>query len=196
MTNQSVLDSFKMVLDRGWVVVPQGFRRHTGGISSFSGPALRSGLAVKFENTPPFSIPPPYTRLFAPAVVAADGRIGSNAEGVLAGVSWALLPADGGATIGSEFCLTRRWRSSDSSSSSSESSASNASARAGSLTRRLRPPGAMEEAREWKEGGGEEGGGIESGEEVDWWCVLEETWSSSSWALTWMIGRGLAIVSY
>lgn len=61
--------------------------KRTGGISSFSGPALRSGLAVKFENTPPFSIPPPYTRLFVPDPVdAADGLIGSN-EGVLAGVS-------------------------------------------------------------------------------------------------------------
>lgn len=90
-------------------------------------------------------------------------------------VTWALLP-DG---TGSEFCLTKRWRSSTVSSSSSESSASKASARAGSLTRRLR--GVLEEAREWKEGGGEDGGIDESGLG---WCVLE-TWSSSSWALTW-----------
>lgn len=56
--------------------------------------------------------------------------------------------------IGSEFCLTSRCLSSGSS-SESESSASKASARVGSLTRLFR--GAAEDARERKDGGGEDG---------------------------------------
>lgn len=54
--------------------------KHTGGISSFSGPVFFSGFAVRFVKTPPFSMPPPYTRFEFPAVAGA--RIGSS-DGVL-----------------------------------------------------------------------------------------------------------------
>lgn len=70
----------------------------------------------------------------------------------------ALLPLFDCGTV-SELCLTSRCLSSGSS-SESESSASNASASAGSSTLRFR--GAVEDALEWKEGGGESGVGLES----------------------------------
>lgn len=73
-------------------------------------------------------------------------------SGVFSGMLLSLL--DGG--IRSEFCLTRRCLSSGSS-SESESSTSNASASAGSSTRRFR--GAVEDALERNEGGGELGTG-------------------------------------
>lgn len=134
--------------------------QRTGGCSSFSVPD-RSGLAVKFENTPSDWIPLPKTMRFEFAV--ADDAEAALAPGVLppelppvggVGCDGVLLLPVPCCTERPESCLTNRWRSSGSS-SESESSPSNASASVGSLTVRLR--GATEDAREWNDGGGEEG---------------------------------------
>lgn len=161
-------------------------RGHTGGCSSFSLAPARSGLAVKFEKTPSLWMPLPKI-LFDAAVTAAAAAVAIfDLAGAGAGMLLAAEPPPAvelPLMMGSEFCLTRRCLSSGSS-SSSESSASNASARVGSLTRLFR--GVGEDALEWKDGGGELG--ICWRERVVW--MGEETWSSSSWALTcWLIRR-------
>lgn len=137
---------------------------HTGGCSSFSVPA-RSGLAVKLEKMPSFWMPLPKIRF---EEIVADAFVLADCAGVdrVAGVLVPELPVRGvgcrvllpllDCDIRSEFCLTRRCLSSGSS-SESEPSASNASASAGSSTPRFR--GAVEDALEWNDGGGELGTG-------------------------------------
>ena len=124
---------------------------HTGGFSSASSPLV--GFALRFAQTPPF--PPPYTRPLTGACVLKEGS----------SVTLLCRPGGGGASSsGSGFPRIKRWRSSrPSSSSSSSESESNVSARVrsswcvgGSSESRRRDVG--EEAREWKDGGGEAGG--------------------------------------
>lgn len=129
--------------------------------------------------------------LFDEAVADAVVRAGCAGGGREAGVLVPELPVKGvccrvllslvDCDARSEFCLTRRCLSSGSS-SESESSPSNASASAGSSTLRFR--GAVEEAREWNDGGGELGIGWDEGR-VRERSMGDATWSSSSsWALT------------
>ncbi len=149
---------------------------HTGGSSSFSSPG--SGRAVRLEKTPSDCMPPPKTRPGYPVVGGGGCGRGcdvwdvTSAELVVLAVCSAEgaeleAASDGGARIGRRASRLRisRWRSSASSSSLSPS-LSNASASAGSTVRprpatfvcgRGSPLGDRDDAREWKDGGGELG---------------------------------------
>lgn len=132
--------------------------QHTGGFSSSSSP--RVGFALKFANTPSFC-PPPYIRPAAPAVAVLNS---GNCVTLLC------LPGRAGrnelsSTRGGSSGVPRmsRWRSSVSSSSDSASNVSakvpSASLASGSSASKRRDVAAGEEARLWKDGGGEAGMG-------------------------------------
>lgn len=148
----------------------QGFQskgRQTGGCSSFSAlPSVRSGRADIFANTPSVPTPPPITR----------GREPDEAVSDVAGIEVGAVGAESRAEsvvdlmVGVESCRTNLALSSVS--SSLASSSSKASARS-LLTW---PFCVGEEAREWKDGGGESGTWPRR-------CGTS-SWSSSSWAFT------------
>ena len=132
--------------------------KHTGGFSSSSSPLV--GFALKFANTPSFC-PPPYIRPAAPAVTVLNS---GNCVTLLC------LPGLAGLNELSSTCgvssgvpRISRWRSSVSSSSDSASNVSasvpSASLASGSSASSRRDVAAGEEARLWKEGGGEAGMG-------------------------------------
>ena len=130
----------------------------TGGASSFSSWPQTSGRAERLENTPSDCMPLP--KILVRVVDGAPVPWLGYAEPAMAITGCA--PLDGAAVpspddpcCASAFpavgCLTSLWYTSSLSSSSSLASASdsNASARAEEM--------AVEEVREWNEGGGEDG---------------------------------------
>lgn len=141
--------------------------RQTGGCSSFSAvPSVRSGRADIFANTPSDPNPPPITRGREPDEAVSD--VAGTEVGAVGAESRAESLVD--LMVGVESCRTNLALSSVS--SSLASSSSNASARS-LLTRPFR---VGDEAREWKDGGGELGTWARR-------CGTS-SWSSSSWAFT------------
>lgn len=141
--------------------------RQTGGCSSFSGaPSVRSGRADIFANTPSDPNPPPITR----------GREPDEAVSDVAGTELGAVGAESRAESLVDLMVgVESWRTNlalSSVSSSLASSSSKASARS-LLTRPFR---VGEEAREWKDGGGELGTRARG-------CGTSSC-SSSSWAFT------------
>lgn len=130
----------------------------TGGCSSNFSPA--SGFALKFANTPSDPDPPPYTRVAGvkAGMYVAARRSTSGATGVLRGTSEGVAICSADADEGLPL-ISRCLSSPSLSSSLSDPSASNVSARfwstgdSASNGRRE----VTEEARDRKEGGGEEG---------------------------------------
>jgi len=150
---------------------------HTGGSSSFSASLPRSGLAIKFAKTPSDWTPPPYTLVDLVAdPAAADGRIVCV---VAVGCDVAEDASVCAALLVPDDVLLRTKRCLSSASSSLSSDSSNASARSG-LTVWFLSLDMIDDALEWKEGGGELGiGCVGLG-----WEAIGDTASSSSWAFT------------
>lgn len=129
-------------------------------------PSVRSGRADIFANTPSVPTPPPITRGREPDEAVSD--VAGTEVGAVGVESRAESLVD--LMVGVESCRTSLALSSVS--SSLASSSSKASARS-LLTRPFR---VGEEAREWKDGGGELGTRARR-------CGTS-SWSSSSWAFT------------
>lgn len=125
-----------------------GSEIHTGGISSFSTAASRSGRADMLANTPSVPTPPPTTR---PLVAAAEATDPADGGVYCAGVGDVLPLAVVAVVAGVAVWRTNRCLSSASSSLSS--SLSNASARSWSTWFCL----VWDDALERKDGGGDVG---------------------------------------